>query len=159
MTTRRRITIPDLISHKCLSPGDIIYNIAHNCLTQTQDRLYVRVEEDGTLTVIDGQIVDAGTKYKTLNEFMRNHLNMKIIRGETRRITLNANVWDWTFTEGGRRFKELKEYITGERLIMSEDDRVELDRALEAAVVILKKYKPTKEETIARYVRALKSIV
>lgn len=113
-----RISLADLVGAGLLTPGDRIYNIAHNRRTKTQDRLYVvvRLGEDDKpcLEVAEGQILDMGTRFKTLSEFMRAHLNEKIVRGETDRLTVTASVWDWTFTAEGRRFRDFRAIIRGD---------------------------------------------
>lgn len=103
-----RISLKDLVNAGHLHIGDVIYNIAHNSITKKQDRLYARICDDYRLEVIAEQFVPEGTKYASLNEFMRNHLNVKILRGETDRTTTSASVWEWTFKNDGTRFRVLR---------------------------------------------------
>ena len=103
-----RMSLKDLVAAGHLHIGDVIYNIAHNSITKKQDRLHARICDDYRLEIIAGQVVPEGTKYASLNEFMRNHLNVKILRGETDRTTTSASVWEWTFRDDGTRFKVLR---------------------------------------------------
>jgi hypothetical protein len=162
----KTVTLQDLITANLIRANDVIYNIAHNRITRRQDRLYARVLPDGTLTILGGQVIEEGTIFRTLNEFMRNHLNAKILRGETQRLTLVANIWDWTYREDGVRLKTLRDmYVAGdckappltispmplaapELPAFAGEDALAATQAIDTLAEILGKYYPGREELL-----------
>ena len=150
---RQRVTLSDIVNAGHLAEGSVIYNIAHNIRTKKQDRLYARItrldhgpspgQGPYILTVIDGQIIPAGTRFLSLNSFMRAHLNEKILRGETERLTLTANVWDWTFTDDGRRLRQFRDSIGCES--PSAEELELLRDAMSYCDELFSKYCPSKK--------------
>jgi hypothetical protein len=159
---RQRVTLSDIVNAGYLAEGSLIYNIAHNIQTKKQDRLYARItrldhgskgpspskgpgqcQDPYILTVIDGQIIPAGTRFLSLNSFMRAHLNEKILRGETERLTLTANVWDWTFTDDGCRLRQFRDSIGRES--PSAEELELLRDAMSYCDELFSKYCPSKK--------------